>query len=382
MFVLMIARGFPTPDNPQWGCFEKDQAEALANLGHKVVVASVDSRFCLRFRKIGITTHQENGVTYYNSFFIPGVFTKLFGRNANYRVKRWQLQRIYNNIEKTHGKPDVIYGQFFFNSFIALQIAQTYNIPLVNIEHAARFNEKNIDKESLFQAQEVYKVSAANIAVSHSLKVSLDSLFNLNCSVVHNMIGNEFSFTPDTVRQSDKVTFVTTGNLIKRKGFDLLPKAFQLAQLPPDKWQMILIGDGSEHKNLQEQIDNAGFHDNILLLGTKNKCEIASILNQSDVFALPSRNENFSVAVLEALACGLPVIASICGGIRECIDNRNGLLFEVDDVQGLAQNIKFMFEHYSNYNRQAIADDCMARFSPKVIAGQLTDIFASVLPKK
>lgn len=44
MYILMIARGYPTED-PQWGCFEQDQAEALCNNGHQVVVLSVDSRF-------------------------------------------------------------------------------------------------------------------------------------------------------------------------------------------------------------------------------------------------------------------------------------------------------------------------------------------------
>ena len=48
----MIARGYPTPKEPQWGCFEQDQAEALQRYGHRVVVASVDSRFLWRMRKI------------------------------------------------------------------------------------------------------------------------------------------------------------------------------------------------------------------------------------------------------------------------------------------------------------------------------------------
>ena len=169
--------------------------------------------------------------------------------------------------------------------------------------------------------------------------------------------------------------------MISRKGFDLLPKAFALADLPKDKWQMLVIGEGEEHATLQQQIDTAGYHDNIILTSKKGKEEIARLLNQSNVFVLPSRNENFSVAVLEALACGLPVVASICGGIRECIDEKNGLLFVVDDVEGLAKCLKHMYEHYQEYDRQAIADNCQARFSSKVIAKQLTDIFEDVLAK-
>ena len=129
------------------------------------------------------------------------------------------------------------------------------------------------------------------------------------------------------------------------------------------------------------QIDESGFSENIHLVGSKNKLEIAQMLNESDVFVLPSRNENFSVAVLEALASGLPVIASICGGIRECINEKNGILFKVDDVEGLSLCLKYMYEHHQDYDRQAIADDCKARFSSEVIAKQLTEIFEDVVAK-
>ena len=379
MFILMISRGVPTPQDPQWGCFEKDQAEALAALGHKVVVASVDSRFLWRWRKIGITYHSINNVEYYNSYIVPGAITNIFGITANMKIKQLQLNRIYKEIIKTHGKPDVIYGQFFFNSYIAIPLSKKTNIPLVTIEHAARFNEEKINKKSLCQSKAVYANTKANIAVSQSLKDSLAKHFGIDCHVVHNVYGKEFHYSPSP--RSSKVRFVTTGSLIHRKGFDMFAKAFALLELPKDKWTLTIIGEGEERANLQMQIDESGFSENIHLVGSKNKLEIAQMLNESDVFVLPSRNENFSVAVLEALASGLPVIASICGGIRECINEKNGILFKVDDVEGLSLCLKYMYEHHQDYDRQAIADDCKARFSSEVIAKQLTEIFEDVVAK-
>ena len=55
MYILLISRGIPSVKDPQWGCFEFDQAKALKKLGHKVVVISVDVRFRFYYRKIGIT---------------------------------------------------------------------------------------------------------------------------------------------------------------------------------------------------------------------------------------------------------------------------------------------------------------------------------------
>lgn len=90
-------------------------------------------------------------------------------------------------------------------------------------------------------------------------------------------------------------------------------------------------------------------------------------------------NENFSMAVLEALACGVPVISSICGGIRECIDDSNGLLFEVDDVKGLTQAIQTLVDHPDRFDHCTIAEDYERRFAPHVIADQLTRIFEETI---
>ena len=158
----------------------------------------------------------------------------------------------------------------------------------------------------------------------------------------------------------------------------MLIAALAKAKLPRDKWQLILVGEGDERLALQTQIMKEGLTKNVHLVGLKNKQEIAQLHNNSHVFVLPSRSENFSVAVLEALACGLPVVASICGGIKECIDEKNGLLFEVDDVKGLTQCLEHMYTHYQDYDRQTIAKDCQARFSAEVIARQLTDIFEHI----
>ena len=81
---------------------------------------SVDNRFLWRKRKIGITHCQKDGIDYYNIYWIPGAITRLVLGHYNLFVKEIQIQRLYKKIEKIHGKPDVIYGQFFFNTAIAV----------------------------------------------------------------------------------------------------------------------------------------------------------------------------------------------------------------------------------------------------------------------
>lgn len=381
MYILMISRGVPTPQDPQWGCFEKDQAEALASLGHKIVVTSVDSRFRLRWRHLGITHYHINNIDYYNSFWIPGIITKLFGKKINEKIKEVQLENIYKIIIKRHGIPDVIYGQYFFNSYLGLSLAKRYNIPLINIEHAGRFLMKDIDSESMFQANAIYKYTSANIVVSNSLGKALQQLFRIKTQTVYNMYGREFEYHKIDKHQNNKLIFISVGSLLQIKRHDLLINALAKANLPKDKWELNIIGEGACHSLLLKQISNLGFENNIHLLGQKNKQEIVSFLNNSDIFILSSDFETFSVVCIEAMACGLPVIATRCGGPEEFVTDKNGLLVPVDNVDKLAEAIKYMFHHYQEYDRKAIADNCQARFSSKVIAKQLTRIFEDVVAK-
>ena len=182
------------------------------------------------------------------------------------------------------------------------------------------------------------------------------------------------------VKERDsKLVFVAIGRLIYGKGFDLLIAAFDKLKLTTDLWELNIIGAGEEHDNLQKQINEASLQNNIHLLGYKSKEEIISFLSKSDVFVLPSRSETFGVVYVEAMALGLPVIATVCNGPEEFVTKTDGLLIPVDDVDALADAIKYMFEHYDQYDRKRIAEDCKDRFSPKVIAQQLTHVFEQTI---
>lgn len=372
----MISRGIPTSEDAQWGCFEKDQAEALASLGHKIIVFSVDSRFRLKWRKIGITECEVNGVKFINLFLFPSIL--LFNTKLKHKFRNWQFLFLMRKVVKKYGLPEILYSHFYHNTSHAVVIKNKYHIPLVGIEHAALLNNDNIPYKMKYKGAIAYNNTDAIISVSKTLSERIKFHFNKDSYVVYNAIGSEFKYWKTEFNNS-KLIFITVGTLEFRKGFDLLVPAFKKANLPKEKWEMRIIGSGKEHINLQKQIIESNLDKNIFLLGRKNKNEIVKLLNESNVFILPSRNENFSVAVLEALACGLPVISSICGGIKECISDINGMLFPVDDVDGLAKAIVKMYSNYQFYDRMKISEDCQNRFSASVIANDLTNVFENVL---
>ena len=381
MYILLVSRGIPSPKDPQWGCFEFDQAQALKSLGHKVVILSVDERIRFYRRKLGITHAVIDGIECYNLRFIPKKISNLLGFHISSKISAAQYSYLFNHIVSLTGTPDIIYSHYLKISYNAVFLKNKYNLPLVATEHWSEINKEVLIPEAKKLGHLTYNRVDQLICVSESLKHMIKKHFNQDSIVVHNMIAKSFCTVDFNSTTTKKIRFVATGSLIRRKGFDMLPEVFSMLNLPKEQWELTIIGDGEEYDNLVQQIHSTSLQDNIHLIGLKTKEQIVEILKNSSVFILPSRNENFSVAVLEALACGLPVIASICGGIRECINEKNGVLFPVDDSAKLAQSILYMVQNIDKYNRQIIAEDCQTRFSPEVIAKQLTQIFEDTIKK-
>ena len=377
MYILLVSRGVPTVEEPQFGCFEQDQAEALQRFGHKVVVVCVDSRFRMRWRKIGVTHENKNGVDYYNSFWISGAITDLLGKTFSRFIKELQLIRIYKKVEEVYGKPDLIYSHYLFNSFLALTLKKKYNIPIVAIEHWSEVNKDTLKSDVRFMGDCVFQNVNKVIAVSNSLRLMLKRHFNVDSEIVHNIVGNGFGYKPIT-KNKEYFNFVSVGSLLYVKGYDVLIEAF--AKIANEiNAKLSIVGAGNQYNYLMELIRKYNLQNQVSLLGRKNRTEIASILACSDVYVSSSRSENFSVSVLEALSVGLPVVATICGGIRECINNDNGILVPVENSSELGNAMLQIYNNIHLYNREYIANDFEDRFSTNTIIGKLENIFKSVV---
>lgn len=375
MFILLISRGIPSDKDPQWGCFERDQALALHKAGHKVVVLSVDSRVRVKNRKLGIFHKNIEGVDLYNLYWFPNVIFRPIIYRVMLFLISWQLDYLYKKIVKIHGTPDVIYSHYLLNSYAALNLKKKYNLPVVAIEHWSEVNKDILKSYVQYLGNNVYSTVDKVISVSDSLKSMIYKHFNVDSLVVHNLVGEGFGYKLPSYHTS--FNFVTVGSLFHIKGYDILIEAF--AKIAHDNnFKLTIVGDGNQRTLLQQLIVKHNLQSKVLLVGRKSRPEVADILANSDVYVSSSRNENFSVSVLEALSVGLPVVATICGGIKECINESNGLLVPTEDVNALSSAMLKITQNISNYNRESIAQDFENRFSTKTIVNNLVSIFESV----
>lgn len=381
MFILLLTRGIPESQDPQWGCFEKDQAEALAALGHKVVCLSVDGRFRKYWRKLGTTHVETNGVEFYNWFLIPQSPLIRISRKLSDKYGFLCAHHLFKSILKKYGKPDVIYAQWYNNMLMGLRFKQKYSIPVVGIEHAARFGIGSILPMSLHNTRYgAYAFSNVDalITVSKNLQEGIKQKFGVESVVINNLVGGDFIYKEP--KKHKFFSFVSVGTLEYRKGFDIVINALNQIK---DKSNIFIniIGEGAERSNLQKLIDNYGLTDNIKLLGTMQKPQIVEMMRCSDAFVFGTRNENFSVAILEALSMGLPSIVTDCGGARDCVNDSNGVIVDVDNVGQLSNAMQFMVDNINIYDRRAIANDFQQKFSAESIARQIATVLKSVVSK-
>ena len=383
MKILIVANGYPNKHDPQWGCFEKDQAVALKNLGHEVAMLYIDRRFRTYWRKIGVTHFIDNGIAVFGIFWCPAfglgkVLPKLYCR--------WiSLMQgvVFKRLLKHWGKPDVIYAHYLYNISFATELKEKYGIPLVGIEHWSELTKNSLRPLLRFWGETAYSKADKILAVSESLRSHIKRHFGQDSTVVYDMLGQEFVSAPIPDHSlNGNFTFVAVGSLIQRKGYDILIEAFRQSGLSQSGCKVVIVGAGPEHDNLKNQIESANLQDSVLLVGRKNKEEIISILAKSYAFILSSRAETFGVVCIEALSLGLPCIATVCGGPEEFIDDSNGILIPVGDTDAMAKAMIKMYENYSKYDGIAIAKECRKKFAPDTIARQLTEIFTKTVSRQ
>ena len=380
MYILMISRGIPSVKDPQWGCFELDQARALKDLGHKIVVISLDRRF--RFQKLRLNRGNINGIdTYCFPTIVPGNLLSRISLKLSRVYFSNKMLKLFEKVLGIHGKPDLIYSHYQNNILYLRDIKKKYKIPIVGMEHWSEVKKNPVPKNVIKNGEIAYEIPNLLLSVSVSLQERIYEIWGKKSIVVNNMVGSEFSYVEK--KESRKFRFISVGQLIHRKGYDLLVEAFDKSELKNNNnVELLIIGDGEERENIQKMIDQHALSDCIKLLGIKSKNEINELLSESDAFVLATRSETFGVVYIEAMMVGLPVIGTICGGPEEFINESNGILVDVEDIKGLTNALNKMYHNISDYDRKYIANECKNSFSPSVIGKKIETIFNQVICKK
>lgn len=148
-------------------------------------------------------------------------------------------------------------------------------------------------------------------------------------------------FKPIERTANAKVKLLFIGRLIPRKGFQRVVKALpRVKELTGNGFEIEVVGTGDAKAQLDEEAEKLGVSDLIKYVGTVPYDRLEASYQYADVFVLTSLSEGMPSVILEAMGCGLPVVASDVGGNNELITNgENGYLIKGDDIEGLAERL-------------------------------------------
>ncbi|NTS41072.1 glycosyltransferase [Flavisolibacter sp. BT320] len=261
---------------------------------------------------------------------------------------------------------------------LALWIKKKYNIPFVVSEQASTYMEAAPDNyfhRSFFyklQLKEIFRKAVCVTNVSATIGQVLQKLFLIrDLHVIHNTVDTEmFRFAP----QAHKVfTYLHVSSLSEQKNIFGILRAFSaLSKLRTD-WRLVLVGACSAP--IKEFISRQNLDQFIELTGEVPYEEVAKKMKASNAFVLFSRHENFPCVVVEALCCGLPVVASNVAGVKEAINESNGILTPYDDEELFLDGLVKMRESHHLYKPEQISAAAIARYNFKAIGAQFHNVY-------
>ena len=379
MFILIVSNGYPTKEYKR-GIFALDQAKALKAAGHKVAMVALDLRSIRRRRALGYSRLSVEGVDVF-SVSIP--LGKVAGGLSD-KVAKSALRSAYKKAVAELGTPDVIHAHFYDMGIAAGALSQETGIPLVITEHFSGLNRDEISARLRERAAKSYEKAKALIAVSGSFADKLKKNFDLSFRVVPNVAdtGAYSGVCRRSREENSPFRFISVGNMVPIKGFGDLLEAFREASdRAGTDLELTIVGKGPERETLEQKARDLGIADKVHFTGQLDRREIAELFAESDCFVLLSKAETFGVAYIEAMAAGLPVIATACGGPNDFVDGENGMLVPVGDREAYVKALLHMSVHAGEYDAENIREKVLSGFSPEKIADDLVQIYEEVTGK-
>ncbi|WP_024792015.1 glycosyltransferase family 4 protein [Lebetimonas sp. JS170] len=183
-------------------------------------------------------------------------------------------------------------------------------------------------------------------AVSKSNKKIIENRYKRKVKVLYNGVDIELFKADKQIRNDmrkkfnleNKKILLSVGRIVGLKGFHL---AIEILPELPENFIYVLIGKGKELENLKKLAKKLNVENKVLFLGEIENKELYKYINIADIFIQPSiGKEAFGITLIEAMACGVPVIASNNGGMKEIVKNgENGFLFDIDNKEELKEKI-------------------------------------------
>ncbi|HEX5026102.1 MAG TPA: glycosyltransferase [Agriterribacter sp.] len=384
MNVLWLASWYPNKVNPFEGDFIQRHAKSVSNYVNLVVVHVTQFGPSKNTSLATVELKEAENLKEYTIYF-PFKKTGIFLLDKiTYNVQYyWTFTRFIRKYFKEHGLPDIVHVHVPMKAgVIGKWIKQKWKIPYITTEHSSSYYDyipDNYFVRSRYYRKAVsgiLKKSAQVTTVSRVLAEQLKDIFALfDIQVIHNVVDTTIFFRQEVNPPVFRFFHASTMN--HPKNVEGILNVFARLLNQRDNWECVMAG--WETAELKKKAFSLGLENHIKWVGVLTYNEVATSMQASHALIMFSRYENFPCVVIEALCCGLPVIATNVGGIPEAVNHSNGLLVQSENEDGLLQAMTNMINNYDSFNRVKIADQASKKYSYEVIGKQFYDLYQKTL---
>jgi glycosyltransferase involved in cell wall biosynthesis len=381
--ILVISSWFPNPETKSHGIFYYRQAKALAEFNNITAVYAKSLDSVNSPQLVEYTDDKLIGVNY----FYPKV--KLTIPLISSFIKLWKYrqayQLIFDKILPNH-QFDVIYVNTIFPASIAALLAKNRypNSKIIISEQWSGYYPEDGNYKGFIMkyfTQKLVKISKAIFVVTDKTKHAMISHgLNAHYELINNVVDTDV-FKPLVVEVQNKgvIKLLHVSSLVNREK-NIVGILNSVSKLKHNKSsvQLTIIGDNKTemplYKNLIKQLN---IDSCVEFVGYKKPDEIAQYMNQSDLFLLFSFFEGMPNVIIEALACGLPVVSTNVGAVSNMIQNDIGVVLKSNSEEELVEVIS----HYDRnrfLSREKIHEYIKSKYGVMAVGERMSELIANL----
>ena len=375
--VLFLASWYPTRENPVSGIFIKRHAEAVSRLCDVGVLyihpAAQRQETVVEYsREDRITTIRvypksprfSNKVSLYLHFFL-------------------NMYRGMKGVRKAFGRPDIVHVNVTLPMGIpAVFLKVVYNIPYIVTEHFTGFSCQARKAFTALQLHLILKRATAICPVSARLEQAMKQFYTADkYQVIPNVVNTGIFYPKQGKTHSRKKQLLHVSVLKKeRKNISgIIDALHDLAGVRND-FELHIIGEGSDRVYFEDLCTHLGMKDSVVFFhGFVSEQALADYMRNADFFILNSTDENFAVVCAEALASGIPVLSTCCGGPEEFITRDVGILIPQGNKPELVHAITCLLDTADSYNPCMLHNYIRNKFGYDTVGKQFFTLYSAIV---
>jgi glycosyltransferase involved in cell wall biosynthesis len=366
--TLFVTTSYPTEESPVAGVFVREHALAAAEHAD-VTVLHLDRRHGHRGLRHPVRVAGEVLPTWRVTYpWTPLPLSIAFHFAA--------AARGWSAIRRSGFEPDVLHAHFFLAGVPTVILGRRLHKPVVVTEQWSVFlpdDPMELTRPLRTAARFAYERADLVLPASDALRRGIEAEgIHARFEVVPNVVDTSL-FEPNGTEPNGRL--LSVGLLYEAKGYEYLLEALALLRADGRDLELDIVGDGPERAAYTHLASELGLDGHVVFHGIVPKTEVASRMREASLFVLTSRYDNNPCVLIEALASGLPAVATAVGGIPEVVDERSGILARPRDPRSIADAIAAALDRPQGWDRGAIAASAATRYGRAEIGRRLAAIY-------